>query len=126
MPNFMFSDFYLSLSFNFKIGLSLGLSYLMSFMFVIILIICIIKKTFFNNTILMAELKIKVHQSRWSLSAHNFPIFGYFHKIFGMHLQKGSVHFYTQKFLHVLLYFWNYNPSPNRQIMSLIDALAHF
>ena len=52
--NFMLIDFYLSLLFNFKIGLLLGLSCLMSSVFINILIIRIIKKTCFDNTILMA------------------------------------------------------------------------
>ena len=39
VPNFLFCYFYLSLLFNFKIGLSLGLSCLPSSMFIIILII---------------------------------------------------------------------------------------
>ena len=89
MPNSLFSDFYLSLLFNFKIELSLGLSCLMSSVFIIILIrvnvlavpiyfklfhyftlpkislkllliIRIIKTTCFDNTILIAELEGKV------------------------------------------------------------------
>ena len=60
-PNSLFSDFYLSLLINFKIGLSLGLSCLMSFMFIIIiLIIRIIKTTSFDNAFLIAELEGKV------------------------------------------------------------------
>ena len=55
--NFMFSDFYLSLSFNFKFGLSLGFSCLMSPVFIVILIIRIIKTTCFDNTILIAKLE---------------------------------------------------------------------
>ena len=61
----------------------------------------------------------------WSLSAHNFLTFGYFHKIFGMHFKKGLVYFYTKKILPPLLYFWIYNPSPNGQITSLTGAQAH-
>ena len=71
VPNFLFS---LSLVFNFKIRSSLGLSCLMSSMFiiiiitfiiiiiiiVIIIIIFIIKTTCFDNTILIAELEGKV------------------------------------------------------------------
>ena len=38
-----------------------------------------------------------------------------------MHLQKVSVYFCTQTSLPLFLYFWNYNPSPNGQIISLID-----
>ena len=49
----------------------------------------------------------------------------YFHKIFGMHLQKGLVYLYTKKFLPLLLHFWNYNLSSNGQIISLIGAQAH-
>ena len=45
VPNFLFSEFYLNLLFHFKIGLSLGLSCLMSSMFIIILITRIIKTT---------------------------------------------------------------------------------
>ena len=63
----------------------------------------------------MAELEGKLPWGRWSLSAHNFPSSGDFHKIFGMHLQKGLVYLYIKKFLPPPLYFWNYNPSPNRQ-----------
>ena len=60
VSNFLFSEVYLSLLLNFKIGPSLGLSFLMSFVFIIILIIRIIKTTCFNNAILMAELKEKL------------------------------------------------------------------
>ena len=42
-----------------------------------------------------------------------------------MHLQKGLVYLYTKKFLPLLLHFWNYNLSPNGQIISLIGAQAH-
>ena len=56
VSNFLFSDFYLSLLFNFKIGRSSDLPCLLSSMFIIILIICIIKTTCFDNTVLMAEL----------------------------------------------------------------------
>ena len=101
VPNFLFSDFYLILLFNFKIGRSLGLSCLRSSMFIIKLIIRIIKTTCFYNTIF------------------------YFHEIFDTHLQKGLVYFYTKKFLPLLLYFWNYNPSLNEQLISLTDAQAH-
>ena len=55
---FLFCEFYLSLLFKFKIGLSLSLSCLISSMFIIMrIIICIIKTTYFDNTILMAELE---------------------------------------------------------------------
>ena len=59
-PNFVFSDIYLNLLFNFKVGYSLNFSCLMSSMFIIILIIPIIKTTCFDNTILMAELEGKL------------------------------------------------------------------
>ena len=55
MPNFLFSDVYLNLLFNFKVGPSLDLSCLMSSMFIYILIIRIIKAMCFNNTILIVE-----------------------------------------------------------------------
>ena len=42
VPSSLFSDFYLSLLFNFKIRPSLGISCLMSSMFIIIIIIIII------------------------------------------------------------------------------------
>ena len=125
MLNIFFSDFCLSLLFNFKIGLSLGLSCLMSSMFTIISIIRIIKTTCFDNTILMGELGGKVPESRSSLSALNFPDSGYFHKTFATHFQKGSVYFYTKQSLLLLLYFWNYNLYPNGQIASLTDAQTH-
>ena len=57
IPNFLVSDFYLSLLFNLKIWLSLSLSWLMLSMFIIILIIRIIKITGFDNFVLMAELE---------------------------------------------------------------------
>ena len=60
VPNFLFSDVYLNLLFTFKVGPVLDLSCLMSSIFIIILIICIIKTTGFNNTILLAELKGKL------------------------------------------------------------------
>ena len=61
----------------------------------------------------------------WSLSANNFPNSGYFQKIFGMHIKKVSVYFFTKKFIPPLLYFWIYIPSPNGQIISLIGAQEH-
>ena len=125
VPSLLFSDIYLSLLLNFKIWSLLALSCLMSSIFIIILIIRIIKTTCFNNTILMAELKGKLSQSRWFLSAHNFPNSGYFHKIFGMHLKKRSVHLYIKRFLPRLLNFSIYKPSPNGQIISLIGAQPH-
>ena len=60
VPNFLFSDLYLNLLFNFKIGLPLGPSYLMPSMFIILLIISIIKVTCFDNTILIVKLERKV------------------------------------------------------------------
>ena len=94
MPNSLFSDFYLSLMFSLKIGPSLGLSCLMSSMFVIIIIIIrITKTTCFDNNILIAELKGNVPHSRWSLSAHNVPNSGYFHEILRTYFQEGSVYF---------------------------------
>ena len=60
VPNFLISDFYLNLLFNFKFGLSLDLSCLMSSIFIIILIIRVIKTTCSNNTILMVELEGKL------------------------------------------------------------------
>ena len=61
VPKSLFSNFYLSLVFTFKIGPSLGLSCLMLSMFIIIiLIIRIIKTTCFDNAILTAELEGKV------------------------------------------------------------------
>ena len=36
--------------------------------------------------------------------------------------RKGSVHLYNKKFLPLLLHFWNYNLSPNGQMISLIGA----
>ena len=78
VPNFLFKDVYETLSFFFKIGFSLGLSCLMSSMFIIILIIRIIKTTFFGKTILMTELKGKLFESCWSL---NFPVFFHWKEI---------------------------------------------
>ena len=122
VPNFLFNDVYLSLLFNFKIGPTLGLSCLMSSMFIIMFIIGIIKTTYFDNTILMPELEGKLHQSRWYLFVDNFPNSGYFYNIFDMHLKKGSVYFYTKKSLPPLLCVSIYNPSPNGQIISLIGV----
>ena len=73
----------------------------------------------------MASPEGKLPESRWSFSALNFPNSGYFHKIFGLHLQKGLVYLYTKKFLPMLLHFWNYDLSPNGQVISLIFAQAH-
>ena len=128
MPKPLFSDFYFRLLFSFKCGPSLGLSGLMSSMFIIIIIILIIriiKTTCFDKAILIAGLEGKVLYSRWCLSAHDIPNSVYFHEIFGNHFQKGSVCFYTKKFLPLILYFWNYNPSTNGQIVPLIDAQTH-
>ena len=40
-----------------------------------------------------------------SLSAHNFPNSGYFHKIFGKHLQKGLTYLYIKKIFTTSLIF---------------------
>ena len=74
----------------------------------------------------MAELEGKLPESRWSLFALDIPCSGYFHKIFGMYLQKGLVYLYTKKFLLPLLHFWNCNLSPNGQTISFFDAETHF
>ena len=60
VPNLFFSDVYLNLLFSFKVGPSLDLSCLKLSAFIISLIICMIKTTCFNNTILMAELEGKI------------------------------------------------------------------
>ena len=60
VPIFLFSDIYSNLLFGFKVDPSSDLSCLMSSMFVITLIIHIINKTCFNNTILIAELEGKL------------------------------------------------------------------
>ena len=60
LPYFSFSDVYLNVLFNFKVGPSLDLFCLMSSIFIIILIIRIVKTTGFNKTILMAELERKL------------------------------------------------------------------
>ena len=61
VPKSLFSNFYLSLVFTFKIGPSLGLSCLiLSVFIIIILIIRIIKTRCFDNAILTAELEGKV------------------------------------------------------------------
>ena len=60
LPYFSFSDVYLNVLFNFKVGPSLDLFCLMLSIFIIILIIRIIKTTGFNKTILMAELERKL------------------------------------------------------------------
>ena len=114
VSNFLFREFYLSLLIKFKIGLSLGFTCLMSSMFIIMWIIMrIIKTSCFGKIILMAWLEDKVGVLFFS---HNFPNSGYFHKIFCMHFQKDLLYFSTKTFLTQLLYFWNYNPSPNGQI----------
>ena len=92
VPNFLFSDVYLKLWFNFKDGPSLDLSCRMSSVFIIILIIHIIKTASFNKTILMVELEGKSLLSRWSLLTDDLSSSSYFYKIFGMHLQKGLVY----------------------------------
>ena len=61
VSNFLFREFYLSLLFKFKIGRSIGILSLMLSMFIITqIIIRIIKKTCFDNTILMVELEGKL------------------------------------------------------------------
>ena len=60
VSDFLFSAIYLSLLFNFKTGQSLGLSCLMSSIFIIILIIRLIKTKYFDNTILMAKFEGKL------------------------------------------------------------------
>ena len=85
----------------------------------------IIKTKCFDKAVLIAELEGKVPKKWCSHSAHDFLNPGYFHKIFGTNFQKVSVYFYTQDFLLLPLYFWNYNPFPNWQIVSLIDAQTH-
>ena len=61
----------------------------MSSMFIIIiLIICIIKTTCFDSTILIAELDGKIPYSRWSPSADDFPNSGYFLEIFSHIFRK--------------------------------------
>ena len=97
----------------------------MSLMLIIVLIIRIIKTMCFNTNILIEDLKGKLAESRWPLSVHNFLNSSYFHKIFSMHLKKGSVYLYTKTFLLPLLYFWIYNPSPNGKIIYLIADQAH-
>ena len=62
---------------------------------------------------------------RSCVRAHNFPSSDYFHKIFGMHLQKGLVYLSSKKVLPPLLHFWDYNPSPIGQIISFIGSQAH-
>ena len=61
LPSSLFSDFYLSYLFSFKTVPMLGLSCLMSSMFIIIiLIIRKSKATCFDNAILIAEVEGKV------------------------------------------------------------------
>ena len=60
VSNFVFREFYSSLLIRFKIGLSLGITCLMSSKFIIVWIIMrIIKTTGFDKIILMAELEEK-------------------------------------------------------------------
>ena len=84
-----FCDFYLSLLFNFKIGLSLGLSCLMSSMFIIILVIRVIKTTYFDNTILMAELEGKFLKVGGLFLSITAQVLVKNHKIFGKNFWKG-------------------------------------
>ena len=58
VPNFLFSDVYLNLLFNFKVGPTSDLSCLMSSMFIITLIIRIIITTCSNNAELEGKLFI--------------------------------------------------------------------
>ena len=97
----------------------------MSSMFFVILIICIIKAKCFSNTTLTAELEGKLPKSMWPLSPYNFLSSGYFHNIFGIHLQKVLIYLCTKMFLPPVLYFSIYNPSPNGQIISLVGAQLH-
>ena len=60
VPNLFFSNIYLSLLFNFKIGPLLDLSSLMWSIDFVVLIIRIIKTTRFDSKILMAELEEKL------------------------------------------------------------------
>ena len=61
VSNFLFREVYLILLIKFKIGPSLGLSCLMSSMFIIMqLIIRISKTTFFDSTISMAKISEKL------------------------------------------------------------------
>ena len=60
VPNFLLSDAYLNLLYNFKVGPLLDFPCLMSSMFIIILIIPIIKTRTFSNTILKVELEGKL------------------------------------------------------------------
>ena len=57
---FLVRTLFLSLLFNFKIGLLLGLSCLTLSMFIIILIVRTIETTCLGNTIIMEELEEKV------------------------------------------------------------------
>ena len=85
----------------------------MSSLFVIvILFISIITTTSFDNAILIA-------------SVHNFPNSVYFQENFGTPFQKGSIYFCAKNLLPLLLDFRHYNPFPNWQIVSLIDAKTH-
>ena len=52
---------------------------------------------------LIEELEGKVPSRSWVLSGHNFSNPGYFQKILGTLLSKGSVYFYTEKLLQLLL-----------------------
>ena len=60
VPNLFFSNIYLSLLFNLKIGPLLDLSSLMWSIDFVVLIIRIIKTTRFDSKILMAELEEKL------------------------------------------------------------------
>ena len=121
MPNFLFSEVYLSLPFNFKIGPSLGLSCLISSMFIIILIICIIKITCFDNTLLIAELEEKLPKLGGLFLPITSPILVTFTRFLACTLKRFGL--LLKKILPQLLI---YEPSPNGQIISLIGAQAHF
>ena len=61
VPNLLFREFYLNLLCKFKIGPPLSLSCLMpSLLKIMQIIICIFKRTCFENTILLAKLKGKL------------------------------------------------------------------
>ena len=72
VPNFLFSTFYLSLLINFKSGPLLGLSCLMSSMFIIVLIIRIIKTTCYDHTILRTEVSLCPRLAQFWLLSKDF------------------------------------------------------
>ena len=122
MPSFLFCEFYLSLLFKFKIGLSLSLSCLISSMFIVIRItIRKIKTKCFENTILMAESPLKVGGTILPIT---FPILVTFTRFLVRTFRKVCSTSTLKIFCHSS-YFLNYNRSPNEQIFSLIDAQVH-